>query len=126
MHFHGVGTDLLLPAIYCFLDRAARDDMVWATRERFKHRKLAAGKVDCLSFQAYPARGGINLKQSDPHHRFSAPAVAAHQRAQPRGKFAKRSEEHTSELQSLMRISSAVLCLKKNNNKQRKAAQTST
>src|SRR3546814_11323246 len=63
--------------------------MVWATRERFKHRKLAAGKVDCLSFQAYPARGGINLKQSDTHHRFSAPAVAAHQRAQPRGKFAQ-------------------------------------
>src|SRR3546814_8095449 len=27
-----------------------------------------------------------------------------------------RSEEHTSELQSLMRISSAVFCLKKNNN----------
>src|SRR3546814_6310609 len=27
-----------------------------------------------------------------------------------------RSEEHTSELQSLMRISYAVLCLKKNNN----------
>src|SRR3546814_1290780 len=34
----------------------------------------------------------------------------------------KRSEEHTSELQSLMRISYAVFCLKKkkNNNKQRK------
>src|SRR3546814_9924518 len=29
--------------------------------------------------------------------------------------FFKRSEEHTSELQSLMRISSAVLCLKKKN-----------
>src|SRR3546814_8370844 len=28
-----------------------------------------------------------------------------------------RSEEHTSELQSLMRISSAVFCLKKNTNK---------
>src|SRR3546814_10786159 len=28
----------------------------------------------------------------------------------------KRSEEHTSELQSLMRISYAVLCLKKKNN----------
>src|SRR3546814_2261247 len=28
---------------------------------------------------------------------------------------AKRSEEHTSELQSLMRISYAVFCLKKNN-----------
>src|SRR3546814_8002098 len=28
-----------------------------------------------------------------------------------------RSEEHTSELQSLMRISSAVFCLKKKNNR---------
>src|SRR3546814_955595 len=31
--------------------------------------------------------------------------------------LALRSEEHTSELQSLMRISSAVLCLQKKNNK---------
>src|SRR3546814_10271027 len=30
--------------------------------------------------------------------------------------FAHRSEEHTSELQSLMRISYAVFCLKKKNN----------
>src|SRR3546814_2914073 len=30
-------------------------------------------------------------------------------------RFALRSEEHMSELQSLMRISSAVFCLKKNN-----------
>src|SRR3546814_7195624 len=30
--------------------------------------------------------------------------------------FAARSEEHTSELQSLMRISYAVFCLKKKNN----------
>src|SRR3546814_4069735 len=30
-----------------------------------------------------------------------------------------RSEEHTSELQSLMRISYAVFCSKKNNNKMR-------
>src|SRR3546814_7362172 len=33
------------------------------------------------------------------------------------GAFGKRSEEHTSELQSLMRISYAVFCLKKKNNK---------
>src|SRR3546814_8865804 len=32
------------------------------------------------------------------------------------GLAAKRSEEHTSELQSLMRISYAVFCLKKKNN----------
>src|SRR3546814_5767176 len=31
------------------------------------------------------------------------------------GPFLKRSEEHTSELQSLMRISYAVFCLKKKN-----------
>src|SRR3546814_7170014 len=30
--------------------------------------------------------------------------------------YARRSEEHKSELQSLMRISYAVFCLKKNNN----------
>src|SRR3546814_9155289 len=36
----------------------------------------------------------------------------------PEGRFAHqdRSEEHTSELQSLMRTSYAVLCLKKKNN----------
>src|SRR3546814_4988059 len=33
------------------------------------------------------------------------------------GKMLKRSEEHTSELQSLMRISYAVLCLKKKTTK---------
>src|SRR3546814_7750097 len=32
------------------------------------------------------------------------------------GNIADRSEEHTSELQSLMRISYAVFCLKKKNN----------
>src|SRR3546814_9995174 len=36
-----------------------------------------------------------------------------------------RSEEHTSELQSLMRISYAVFCLKKKNNKNKKK-RTST
>src|SRR3546814_9414298 len=34
--------------------------------------------------------------------------------------FAKRSEEHTSELQSLMRISYAVFCLKKKKKKNKK------
>src|SRR3546814_4119918 len=33
-------------------------------------------------------------------------------------RLSARSEEHTSELQSLMRISYAVFCLKKKNNKQ--------
>src|SRR3546814_4506789 len=33
--------------------------------------------------------------------------------------FIERSEEHTSELQSLMRISYAVFCLKKKNNRRK-------
>src|SRR3546814_6004339 len=45
---------------------------------------------------------------------------AAHGRADRRraGLDLYRSEEHTSELQSLMRISYAVFCLKKKNNKE--------
>src|SRR3546814_5835734 len=37
-----------------------------------------------------------------------------------------RSEEHTSELQSLMRISYAVFCLKKQNNKEQSRQHNST
>src|SRR3546814_10335679 len=36
------------------------------------------------------------------------------------GRISKRSEEHTSELQSLMRISYAVFCLKKKNKSRNK------
>src|SRR3546814_9903945 len=54
------------------------------------------------------------------HPGFIAPALATLKAAPPSGrkwlheiKFDGRSEEHTSELQSLMRISYAVFCLKK-------------
>src|SRR3546814_9005464 len=45
--------------------------------------------------------------------------IAEQRKASPKGvsKDIKRSEEHTSELQSLMRISYAVFCLKKKKNK---------
>src|SRR3546814_4631572 len=39
-------------------------------------------------------------------------------------KHGRRSEDHTSELQSLMRISYAVFCLKKKTNNQRKLLTT--
>src|SRR3546814_2318199 len=45
------------------------------------------------------------------------PAPAEPAAANPPASPAARSEEHTSELQSLMRISYAVFCLKKNKNK---------
>src|SRR3546814_1592541 len=42
------------------------------------------------------------------------------------GRWATRSEEHTSELQSLMRISYAVFCLKKKNNTKSLTTNTHT
>src|SRR3546814_5153682 len=73
-------------------------------------------------FNLYPAKGaymwrdlericaaeGIPLKRPSrfPRSGLTAARVAC--------RFADRSEEHTSELQSLMRISYAVFCLKQN------------
>src|SRR3546814_9918266 len=55
-----------------------------------------------------------------PRRRGAAPAVAGGQQRRPvragRAPRPGRSEEHTSELQSLMRISYAVFCLKKKKN----------
>src|SRR3546814_2052653 len=71
-------------------------------------------------------------RESSPHHTSSRPSPHAGairrsslgstmlrtgSRARKGSYENARSEEHTSELQSLMRISYAVFCLKKNNNK---------
>src|SRR3546814_12280387 len=66
---------------------------------------------------------GEEGQQQDRHdtqrRRAADRARAARERReeQRRGDDADRSEEHTSELQSLMRISYAVFCLKKKKNK---------
>src|SRR3546814_4066298 len=51
------------------------------------------------------------------HRRGALPARTT-SRSWPNRRFRRRSEEHTSELQSLMRISYAVFCLKKKKNQQ--------
>src|SRR3546814_4247737 len=69
-------------------------------------------------------RGRIGLVAGDaadpePTGAVDAGVVAAllgHARQHLRTERARRSEEHTSELQSLMRISYAVFCLKKKTN----------
>src|SRR3546814_2867169 len=67
--------------------------------------------------------GGVDPKnrcqRNVGHVLFSLPrmepkAMTGH-RLLPSGEQGRRSEEHTSELQSLMRISYAVFCLKKKN-----------
>src|SRR3546814_7294765 len=60
--------------------------------------------------------GILGVKRAQPRHLPPHPAVAAEkgeEREEDDGDDADRSEEHTSELQSLMRISYAVFCLKK-------------
>src|SRR3546814_994288 len=67
-----------------------------------------------------PERGGEHRQQQhhrhDPAHRAGVAIVVEHAPVGGPGEDAElhaRSEEHTSELQSLMRISYAVFCLKK-------------
>src|SRR3546814_1216839 len=78
--------------------------------------------------------GGVARADIDPARveRVGEPARARyvarpHGRRQPvRRVVGERSEEHTSELQSLMRISYAVFCLKKKKKKNKIARDTKT
>src|SRR3546814_8876675 len=80
----------------------------------------STGKADCSSLiLVAPAAGRMALAALSLHTQQLAVAAAPSQRvnaiafeAGHTDKLA-RSEEHTSELQSLMRISYAVFCLKK-------------
>src|SRR3546814_5698612 len=65
-------------------------------QHRFVHAAAAIKHIDA------PVAGDVAQRQLDLLRRAS--------------RFVRRSEEHTSELQSLMRISYAVFCLKKQNN----------
>src|SRR3546814_4603197 len=91
-------TDTLLP--YTPLFRSPRH----ARHHRTRNRPVAAPQRDLA---ARPRRRRWGLR-ADPA-RTGAAGVAADPLRLP----ARRSEEHTSELQSLMRISYAVFCLKK-------------
>src|SRR3546814_6548419 len=77
-----------------------------------------AGRVVPASWRAFPRRGGLRCAAAVRGDRRCDPGgVLAHlpgaEMAQRRTHAGSRSEEHTSELQSLMRISYAVFCLKK-------------
>src|SRR3546814_7277622 len=73
--------------------------------ERTPLRSNTTWRPDPWAEQSYIPRPGENRAGID------RPALPAHRRSIPRTDC-RRSEEHTSELQSLMRISYAVFCLK--------------
>src|SRR3546814_10808704 len=92
----------------------------WRQGGRFNGRHRLSGSQDGLFVQLVDlAVGSIELQPvaikgnvAAGHHHRRNPLRDGVQ-GQRRGRQHSRSEEHTSELQSLMRISYAVFCLKK-------------
>src|SRR3546814_10728857 len=83
------------------------DTTLFRSRDEHRHHR-AKGKRGAP--QATDARGGSSRKERACRR---AGGRHADQRLEHRRISQARSEEHTSELQSLMRISYAVFCLKK-------------
>src|SRR3546814_4466323 len=99
-------------------DRSAGTGSGAATCARFRRCRPAWSRVRtsillvarCLLAGVDPPRQCIELPEA---RGVLAPLAVLHERGAGR---ILRSEEHTSELQSLMRISYAVFCLKKKKN----------
>src|SRR3546814_10629119 len=100
--------------------RSTRTDTLFPYTTLFRSAKIRACKQDHVRpFQ--PRNAGVEAKRRQAGRVIAEPVLAAfHQRRAKRcNQFLRgieafhRSEEHTSELQSLMRISYAVFCLKK-------------
>src|SRR3546814_1522625 len=79
---------------------------------RWRHDLMEAG---CPRLPASPRLAGPARGRAATRHQLAIPRrPGLHDIGnRPNGRNAFRSEEHTSELQSLMRISYAVFCLKK-------------
>src|SRR3546814_2729151 len=89
-----------------FIVGADRDHQVTGAERRFAPR----GQADVQTRVAVERSGDADEQpRPGPRAELAAPALAL---------AAERSEEHTSELQSLMRTSYAVSCLKKKNKTQ--------
>src|SRR3546814_4226830 len=101
---------------------------VKAGRVITRHRSAATRRAGRRRVRSVAAPGGSSVAEGEDQGGLVALALAAHpvggaadQIARQQqvavvlehGLGARRSEEHTSELQSLMRISYAVFCLKK-------------
>src|SRR3546814_3197617 len=102
-------TDTLFP--YTTLFRSARAQVAAVEVEQVEeveHHAVAAAGGE-VRLQGGEVGGAAVLL----HHQLAIENGVLHRQCGQRGNH--RSEEHTSELQSLMRISYAVFCLKKKN-----------
>src|SRR3546814_5228125 len=101
-------TDTLLP--YTTLFRSGVDAPRHAEQAGYVHRKEGQVEADEQQPEAPAAQP---LREGFPARRRYPVIEGAEQREDHAADQHVRSEEHTSELQSLMRISYAVFCLKK-------------
>src|SRR3546814_10241601 len=106
-------TDTLFPYTTLFRSPAEGAHRLVAG-ERRERRIEHAARPELLERHLTEARAGVDPERARP----GQPEGRAHEAH-------RRSEEHTSELQSLMRISYAVFCLKKKK-KDRQKKQTTT
>src|SRR3546814_3963536 len=96
------------------VDRGAEQEIIRLIRKAYPHHAILAEESGAsgdneVTWIIDPLDGTTNFLHGIPHFAVSIGI-------QVRGKLEHRSEEHTSELQSLMRISYAVFCLKKKKN----------
>src|SRR3546814_3742935 len=98
--------------------RSTRTDTLFPYTTLFRsHTRPCSGNQGRRTFVPCPCRHAVRpgpWKEPKRRERRSRPAWAMLGHRHPF--LPPRSEEHTSELQSLMRISYAVFCLKKKNN----------
>src|SRR3546814_4153745 len=110
--------------------RASVGGAIWPLKGWEGHLEDASFTVDAqhqhVEYRSGAAPGQRSIYEPDRTSIVADDGQLVGERTSPRASFAdhkvtrpwdSRSEEHTSELQSLMRISYAVFCLKKNNNK---------
>src|SRR3546814_3456424 len=117
------------------------DGFFFSSRRRHTRCALVTGVQTCALPISLPDRGsqpaaaghrqrpqdrrrGVShpVRRLEPPHRRRQHRAQCRSRRRPAG---RRSEEHTSELQSLMRISYAVFCLKKKKKHTRTKCSTS-
>src|SRR3546814_5335487 len=107
-------TDTLFPYTTLFRSADAHPRLVREPRPRAHHRGAGAGLLRRAGAGGRGDRAGRPVRSAEDGGGGKGrscrvlPATAP-----PSGSRGPRSEEHTSELQSLMRISYAVFCLKK-------------
>src|SRR3546814_9425218 len=95
--------------------RSTRTDTLFPYTTLFRSCCGPKNRADaCPGASEASARGFLQWRGPGMSFRL-APPLSGEGQARLGNLFLRRSEEHTSELQSLMRISYAVFCLKKKN-----------